>query len=501
MTRSARSNPSSARSETTFQAMLDAAPDAMIGVDRAGRIALVNVQTETLFGYPRDELLGRQLEMLVPDQAKALHRGQREHYFTEPRTRPLHAGLELAGRRADGTEFPAEISLSSVATDDGLIAIAAVRDISDRLLVEARSQAMLDAAPDAMIGVGPEGLIRMANTQAEAMFGAPKSELIGRGVETLIPERAKSIHPRHRESYFRDPRTRPMGVGLELAAQRSDGTEFPVEISLSSIQTRDGQLALAAIRDITDRKHAEEDLRKAREEADRAAAELLETNGELEAFNYAVAHDLRAPLRAVDGFSQALMEDQIGALGPEGVDYLGRIRRNVQRMGEMIDALLELSRLVRVTFDPVEVDLSAIATEEAQVLRQADPAREVEFVVAPGVMAWADPRLVRVLIDNLLGNAWKFTAPHARARIEFGVEHGGGAPTFFVRDDGVGFDDRFVDKLFNPFQRLHRSDEFAGSGIGLATVERIVRRHGGTIVAQGKVDEGATFRFTLGGSR
>jgi PAS domain S-box-containing protein len=363
---------------------------------------------------------------------------------------------------------------------------------------EATFQAMLDAAPDAMIGVDGTGTIVMANTQTEALFGYPEGELIGSSLEILVPDRAKAIHATLRASYFREPHTRPMGIGLELAARRSDGSEFPVDISLSSVDTDDGLLALAAIRDITDRKRAEVETRMAREDADRAAAELRVTNRELEAFSYAVAHDLRAPLRAIDGFSNALLEDVGDAVGDDGRDYLGRIRRNVQHMAEMIDSLLELSRLVRVPFDPIEVDLSAIVEEEGRALQQADPERAVELVVTPAVLAVADPRLVRVLIDNLLGNAWKFTAPHDRARIEFGVEEDGGSRRYFVRDDGVGFDGRFTDRLFGPFQRLHRTEEFPGSGIGLATVERIVRRHGGTIRAEGTIGQGATFRFTLG---
>jgi PAS domain S-box-containing protein len=363
---------------------------------------------------------------------------------------------------------------------------------------EAKFQAMLDAAPDAMIGADRNGRIVMANTQTETLFGYPRHELIGASLESLIPERAQAIHPRHRESYFREPRTRPMGVGLDLAARRSDGTEFPVDISLSSMDSDDGPIALAAIRDITERKRSEEETRRAREDADRAAADLRVTNGELEAFSYAVAHDLRAPLRAIDGFSQALVEDVGDAVGPEGRRHLDRIRRNVQSMGEMIDALLDLSRLVRAPFDPVDVDLSAIVEETARALQQAEPEREVDFRIAPGIVACADPRLVRVLVGNLLSNAWKFTAPHARSWIEFGVDDDGRQRSFFVRDDGVGFDERFADKLFGPFQRLHRTEDFAGSGIGLATVERIVRRHGGAVSAHSVIDEGATFRFTLG---
>jgi signal transduction histidine kinase len=288
-----------------------------------------------------------------------------------------------------------------------------------------------------------------------------------------------------------------MGVGLNLAARRADGTEFPAEISLSWLETDNGVIALGAIRDITDRKRAEEQARKAREEADRAAAELQVAYRELQAFSYAVAHDLRAPLRSIDGFSEALLEDHGPALDQEAQTYLDRIRRSAQRMGSMIDALLELSRLVRSTLEATQVDLSGLVKDVLESLREADPGRKVDAIVQPGVVAHGDRGLLLILIANLMSNAWKFTAPHPEAHIEFGCRGGDGARIYFLRDDGVGFEPRYADKLFTPFQRLH-SDDFGGSGIGLATAERIVRRHGGRIWADGAVEGGATFHFTLG---
>jgi signal transduction histidine kinase len=290
-----------------------------------------------------------------------------------------------------------------------------------------------------------------------------------------------------------------MGIGLALTGRKADGTEFPAEISLSSIETDEGTVALAAIRDVTDRKRADVEMQEARAEADRAAAALRVTNRELESFSYAVAHDLRAPLRAIDGFSQALVEDNADALDETARGHIDRIHRNVRAMSEMIDGLLGLARLTRSPLELSDVDLSAIALEGGAILREVEPDRSIEFVVERGISARADAQLMRLLIGNLLANAWKFTAPHDRARIEFGASLIDGRRAFFVRDDGVGFDPRYVDKLFIPFQRLHRAEDFPGSGIGLATVDRIVRRHGGEIWAESSEGEGATFRFTLEG--
>jgi PAS domain S-box-containing protein len=483
--------------EQWFQAILDAAPDAMIGVAANGRIVLANTQTESLFGYARGDLIGRPVEVLVPDRNKEAHPDHRTRYFAQPRTRPMGALLDLYGRRADGSEFPAEVSLSAIRTEQGLVAIAAIRDATERRRIEATFQSMLDAAPDAMVGVDRDGLIVMANAQTVPVFGYARSELVGQRLEILIPDRAKEAHRRHRTGFFGDPHVRPMGAGLDLTARRADGTEFPAEIMLSWLETENGMIGLAAVRDVTERRKAEDQIRGARDDADRAATELQVAYRELQAFSYAVAHDLRAPLRAIHGFSEALAEDHEASLDEEGRAYLERIRRNVQRMGGMIDALLELSRLVRSSLDAEEVDLSAVVEEVTTTLRDGEPRREVTLTVAPHVVARGDRGLLMILMANLLSNAWKFTAPHPTASIEFGVRDDGGSVVYFVRDDGVGFDPRYADKLFTPFQRLH-TDDYGGSGIGLATAERIVRRHGGRIWANGAVEQGATFCFTLG---
>ncbi|HYO51396.1 sensor histidine kinase [Archangium sp.] len=226
-------------------------------------------------------------------------------------------------------------------------------------------------------------------------------------------------------------------------------------------------------------------------------AELTAANKELESFSYSVSHDLRAPLRAIDGFAQALREDEGGRMAPASILLLERLQGAATRMGQLIDDLLQLSRVTRAELHREPVDLSAIAASVAQGLRQREPGRDVTFSLQPGLTVQGDPRLLRVLLENLLDNAWKFTSKRSGAHIEFFAETADGVTHYAVRDNGVGFDMAYASKLFSPFQRMHKPSEFPGTGIGLATVQRIVHRHGGYIQAQASLGGGATFRFTL----
>jgi PAS domain S-box-containing protein len=261
-------------------------------------------------------------------------------------------------------------------------------------------------------------------------------------------------------------------------------------------------LIYAAGRDITDRKEAEAALRQLAEELEERfaarTADLSAANEELEAFAYSVSHDLRAPLRGIDGFSQAVLEEYSESLDATGRDYLIRLRSASQRMGHLIDDMLSLSRVSRVELGREQVDLSAMATSLAVELREREPDRRVEFVIQDDLSALGDFRFLTIVLENLLANAFKFTSKRATARIEFGRELVNGENAFFVQDDGVGFDMTYADQLFVPFQRLHTDTEFPGSGIGLATIRRIVGRHGGHVWAHGEVGHGATIYFTLG---
>jgi len=240
-----------------------------------------------------------------------------------------------------------------------------------------------------------------------------------------------------------------------------------------------------------------QELNRAKDELQTVNAALETVNKELEAFSYSVSHDLRAPLRSIDGFSQALLEDYADKLDEEGQDHLQRVRAATQRMGELIDDMLNLSRVARSEMRVERVNLSALAQIVAAELQRSQPERQVEFVIAEEIVTDGDEGLLKAALENLIGNAWKFTGKRSAAKIEFGITEHEGNSAYFVRDNGAGFDAAYADKLFGAFQRLHDAHEFSGTGIGLATVQRIIHRHGGQAWAKGEVGKGATFYFTL----
>jgi PAS domain S-box-containing protein len=344
-------------------------------------------------------------------------------------------------------------------------------------------RALLEAAPDAMVVVDSRGRIVLVNAQTEKLFGHRREQLIGQMVEILMPGRARAQHAGQRTGYSAAPRVRGMGTGLELFAVRSDGTQFPVDISLSPLETDEGVLIVSAIRDVTARKRIE--------------SALIAANRELESFSYSVAHDLRAPLVRMSGFARILIDEHREKLDQDGRELLREIDGNARQMSALIDAMMSLARVTRIELKPERVDLTALAHAVAAQLAAADAGRTVELHALDGLEAHMDPTLARNLIENLLGNSWKFTRGAAAPKVELGRTERDGHPAFFVRDNGAGFDMSYAEKLFRPFQRLHSASEFPGTGIGLATAQRIVHRHGGRIWAEGTVGEGATFYFTV----
>jgi len=349
----------------------------------------------------------------------------------------------------------------------------------------------LESAPDAMLITNEHGKILIANTNTERLFGYSHHELVGQSVEQLMPERYRRNHLGHRASYFAEPRVRAMGSALDLFGLRRDGTEFPIEISLSPLPTKEAMLISSAIRDVTERQRTKQALGHAKELAEAASREL-------EAFSYSVAHDLRAPLRSIAGFSQAVLDDYGAQLDEEGQSHLNRIRAAANRLAGLIDDLLALSRVSRSELRREPVDLTRLGREIAGRLQQGQGGRAIELNIAEGMLVRGDPRLLAIALENLIGNALKFTRNRQQTRIELGLTETPVSPqTFFVRDNGAGFDMAHAERLFGAFQRLHRVTEFEGSGIGLATVQRIIHRHGGRIWADAAVDRGATFYFTL----
>ena len=478
--------------EARFRDLLEAMPDAIVLVNPAGRIVFSNSQADSLFGYPPGDLQDKPVESLLPDRYRRAHVGHQSGYFDRPRTRALGMGLELCALRRDGTEFPVEISLSPLKTGHGTLVMSAIRDISKRKKAGQKFRGLLESAPDAIVIVNRLGSIVLLNSHAEKLFGYSRGELLEQKIEMLLPERYRKHHPQYRDGFFCDPRVRPMGMGLELHGRRKDGTEFPVEVSLGPLETEDGTLVSSTIRDITERKRFERALHEKN-------VELEAANKELEAFDYSVAHDLRAPLTRIEGFSAMLGKQYGEKLDARGRELLQRIADAGLSMDQLVGDLLALSTVTRGTLGRSDVDVSALADSIVATLRKSEPRREVRFDAPTGMILRADPGLLRVVLENLLGNAWKFTKGHARARVEMGCLEIQGERVFFVRDNGAGFDIANAERLFKPFQRLHSGADFEGTGIGLATVQRIVRRHGGRVWAEAAVDRGATFYFTLPG--
>lgn len=406
---------------------------------------------------------------------------------------------------AEVDSFDAEEVGLLVELADGLaLSIVSLRARLDRQraeealrLANAYNRSLIETSLDPLVTIGPDGKITDVNAATETATGHERAELVGKDFSDYFtkPEQARAGYQRA----FQEGSV----VDYPLELRHRDGKVISVLYNATVYRDAAGQVAgvFAAARDVTAREQAEAEIRRLNAELEQRVrdrtAQLLAANQELEAFAYSVSHDLRAPLRSVDGFSQILLEDYADKLDAEGVDSLNRVRAATQRMALLIDDLLRLSQITRTEMNRVPVDLSALASEIAAELRATDARPGTEWIIAPGLAATADAALIRVVLENLLGNAWKFTARKSAARIEFGAARLRDAAAFFVRDNGAGFDNAYVGKLFGAFQRLHKSTEFAGTGIGLATVQRIIRRHGGRVWAEGEVDRGATFYFTL----
>jgi PAS domain S-box-containing protein len=377
---------------------------------------------------------------------------------------------------------------------------------------EKRFRALLAAAPDAVVICDEAGRIVFFSEQAERLLGYTSAEILGELVDTLVPSSRREGHAAKRERFWREAREGSATTQLDVSARAKDGRDVPVAIQLSPVRTHEGSFVFCDLRDLTDAQQAEREIVELNTHLERRTVELsvvndrlaarthqLEAiNRELEAFVYSAAHDLRTPLRGMAGFSRVLIEKYAPVLDERGRDYLGRVLAAAQRMSGLLDDLLRLSRLSRAALQRSSVDVSAMVREITAELQESSESREVTWAIEDGLFVEADAQLLRAALENLLGNAWKYSARRSRAEIAFGRRREDGEDVFFVRDNGVGFDPSYVHHLFRPFQRLHASSEFAGSGVGLALVQRIVHRHGGRIWAEAAVDRGATFHFTLG---
>jgi PAS domain S-box-containing protein len=369
---------------------------------------------------------------------------------------------------------------------------------------EERFRLLVETVEDyAIYMLDPNGVILTWNMGAERIKGYRAEEIIGQHFSKFFTEEAiRDDYP----SYQLKIAAKEGRFKREDWRIRKDGTRFWANVILTALYDHaDNLIGFTKItRDLTREKHAEEAFQASERQAREFAAtlqaqstQLQATNKELEAFSYSVSHDLRAPLRGIDGFCQVLMEEYNDQLDDQGQHYLSRVRHGSQQMGKLIDDMLRLSRVTRDEMTIDSVDLSVMALDILRELKAQEPDRQAELIIAPSITVQGDQHLLHAALQNLLDNAWKYTSKHITARIEFGVTERNGQPAYFIKDDGAGFDMQYAGKLFGAFQRLHRVSDFEGSGVGLATVARIIRRHGGEIWAEAALEEGATFYFTL----
>jgi len=485
-----------AQMEARYRGLLEAAPDAMVVSSAGGEIVLLNLQAEKQFGYQRDELVGQQVKNIIPQGFAERLIADGTRTAAEALAQQIGTGLELVGRRKDGSEFPIEIMLSPLQSEEGILVTAAIRDITVRrdaerhlAQMEGRYRGLLEAAPDAMVLVNQAGEIVLVNLQAKNQFGYRRGELLGRQVNTIIPEGFSELIGAALRS--EEPRAH---AGVELTGRHKDGSDFPIEIMLSPLDSAEGMLATVAIRDITTRKRAEALLL-------RTVTELNRSNEELEQFAYIASHDLQEPLRMVASYTQLLSKRYKGKLDTDADEFIGFAVDGANRMQRLIQDLLAYSRIGTAGKALQELSSEEALTRAMGNLQGAieDSGAQVTHDPLPAVEA--DQGQLIQLFQNLVGNAIKYHAPDVAPRVHISSVRDENARRWFsVKDNGLGIEPKYFDKIFGMFQRLHKREEFAGTGIGLAICKKIVERHGGTITVESQLGVGSTFRFALTGS-
>ena len=488
--------------------ILASAGEGIIGLDLEGNQTFVNASAAAMLGHDVNELVGKQSHSTWhyarPDGSR--YPLEKCPVYAAYKDGTVHSGEEIFFRK-DGTRFPVQFTSRPISIDEKIVgAVLTFNDITERKRIEEalleseeRFRATFDQAAVGIGHVGPDGRLLRVNRKYCDIVGYSEEELKALTIQEIT-------HPHDLEAsmiHFQQMLEGKLGsYSLEKRYVRKDGSFVWVNLTVSTVADPGGNLrfAVGVVEDITARKKAEEEIERLNTDLAARAGELEAANRELEAFNYTVAHDLRKPLTVINSYTQVIKELCGNKLDEKCTGYLDETYKGTLRMNQLIDALLNFSRLAHVEPRREPVDLSAMAQEVAAELKLAEPERRVEFLIADGVSADGDAALLRVVLDNLLGNAWKYTGAREEGIIEFGTTEVDGKPAWFVRDNGAGFAMADADKLFVPFQRLPGAEESRGFGIGLATVERIIRRHGGRVWAEGEPGNGAIFYFTLGQS-
>jgi PAS domain S-box-containing protein len=471
----------------------------MVVVDPNGAFVLLNLQAQKQFGYLNDELIGQQVTAIIPAGFAERLVADGARSAAEALAQQIGTGIELIARRKDGSAFPIELMLSPLKNADGVLVTAAIRDISVRKAaeqrlaqMEGRYRGLLEAAPDAMVVVNQHGAIVLLNLQAEKQFGYLDDELVGQQVTVIIPEGFAERLVADGARSAAEALAQQIGTGIELIARRKDGSAFPIELMLSPLENADGILVTAAIRDISVRRKAEENLAH-------KIAELNRSNEELGQFAYLASHDLQEPLRMVASYTQLLARRYKGKLDSDADEFIAFAVDGAIRMQRLIQDLLAYSRVSRVAQDLLPTSGEGALHQALMNLQGAITDAGASVTHGPLPMVLADEGQLIQLFQNLVGNAIKYKGSEAP------VIHVSAAPVnaerwmFSVQDNGLGIEPRYFERIFGMFQRLHKREDFAGTGIGLAICKKIAEQHGGAITVQSALGKGSNFQFDLAG--
>ena len=497
------------RSEERFHLLLQSVKDyAIYMLDPEGRILTWSAGMENIEGYRPEEIVDTHFSsFFLPEEIAA---GQPE---MELQRAALEGHFESEGwrLRKNGSRFWAHVLITAVRDKTGrlsgfwkILCDRTERKVAEEALQksEARKSAILQAAVDAIISIDHEGKVEEWNPAAEHMFGYTQAQVLGREMaEIIVPERLRPAHRQHMRGFLSFEQLPSAGRRYELSAVHADGHEFPIELTLARIPIEGPATFTGFIRDLTEQKRAEEQIlglnAELEQRVNRRTAQLEAANKELEAFSYSVSHDLRAPLRHIEGFVEMLQLNAAPALDPECRGFLTTIAGSARRMSKLIDDLLAFSRMARTEMSRSSIDMMVLFELARNELTHNEQGRSVCWSIGPLPSVEGDPVTLRQVVINLLSNALKYTRPRAEARIEVNAYETESETIFCIRDNGVGFDPQYAEKLFRVFQRLHSAGQFEGTGIGLAIVHRIVARHGGRTWAEAQIDGGAAFYFSI----
>jgi two-component system, LuxR family, sensor kinase FixL len=490
-----------------LKAIIDTAIDGIITIDARGIVETVNPAAARIFGYKPEEIIGNNIKMLMPEPDKSQHDQYLENYHRTGIGKIIGKGREVIGLKKDGTTFPFLLSISEVKLKNKQIFTGIVHDITnlkraEEALRESENKinSIIQAAVDGIITIDSGGIMEMVNPSAAKLFGYQAEELLGKSINMLMPEPDKSRHDGYMHNYETTGKKKIIGIGREVTGLRKDGSTFPFFLSVSEARVQGRRLYTGFVHDITQQKLNEERLR-------RYAAELERSNMELQDFAYVSSHDLQEPLRKIQAFGDRLMMKEKENLSEQGKDYVDRMLNAASRMQNLINDLLSFSRLTTQSKPFVQVNLDQVVSEVLSDLEISIEKTHAEIIRSPLPTLEADPTQMRQLFQNLISNAIKFRkenenpviniyAKHHQKKAHLTATPGDEVTQIYIEDNGIGFDEKYLDRIFNIFQRLE-GQKYEGSGIGLAICRKIAIRHGGDITAKSQAGVGTRFIITL----